>query len=175
MLAYPAITHPHKNHRFLCELLAGPLKRDDVQVVFAGGVGRAHDALVRRIEELNLGHRVVLVGRLDDADRDGLLAMSSALVFPSSYEGFGAPVIEAMALGTPVIAADATALPEVVGSAGQVLPLDAEAWSAAVDAAIEDRDLWRARGLARAATFRAVDSGRDLAGAYRRTLAPGSR
>lgn len=175
VLSYPAITHPHKNHRFLCDLLAGPLKRDDVQVVFAGGMGRAHDALVRRIDELHLGHRVVLVGRLDDADRDGLLAMSSALVFPSSYEGFGAPVIEAMALGTPVIAADATALPEVVGSAGQVLPLDAEAWSSAVDAAIEDRDVWQVRGLARAATFRAVDSGRDLAGAYRRTLASGGR
>lgn len=174
VLSYPAITHPHKNHRFLCELLAGPLRRDDVQLVFAGGAGRAHDALIRHIAELSLGDRVILAGRLDDRDRDGLIAMSSALVFPSSYEGFGAPVIEAMALGTPVIAADSTALPEVVGSAGQVVPLDVEAWSAAVDAAIHDREQWRMRGLARAAEFRAIDSGRDLASAYRLTLESGS-
>jgi alpha-1,3-rhamnosyl/mannosyltransferase len=175
VLSYPAITHPHKNHGFLCELLAGPLRRDDVQVVFAGGAGRVHEALIRRVAELHLGNRVVFAGRLDDRDRDGLIAMSSALVFPSSYEGFGAPVIEAMALGTPVIAADSTALPEVVGNAGQVLPLDAEAWASAVDAAIDGRDEWRMRGRARAAEFRAIDSGRDLASAYRRTLTSGSK
>lgn len=175
VLSYPAITHPHKNHGFLCELLAGPLRRDDVQMVFAGGAGRAHEALIRRVAELHLGNRVVFAGRLDDRDRDGLIAMSSALVFPSSYEGFGAPVIEAMALGTPVIAADSTALPEVVGNAGQVLPLDAEAWASAVDAAIDGRDEWRMRGRARAAEFGAIDSGRDLASAYRRTLTSGSK
>ena len=171
VLAYPAITHPHKNHLFLCELLAGPLRARDVQVVCAGGRGRAHEALERQIAASGLADRVKLVGRLNDADRDGLLTMSAALVFPSSYEGFGAPVIEAMAIGTPVIASNQTALPEVVGDAGQVVPLDVAAWAHAVDEALARRDMWRTRGLARSARFRAVDSGRDLAAAYHATAA----
>ncbi|MFM7046716.1 MAG: glycosyltransferase family 4 protein [Actinomycetota bacterium] len=170
VLAYPAITHPHKNHQFLCELLAGPLRNADVQVVCAGGEGRAHDALRRRIADEGLHERVKLVGRLNDAERDGLLAMSTALVFPSSYEGFGAPVIEAMALGTPVIASDRTALPEVVADAGQVVTLDVEAWAAAIESAVRGRDEWVRRGVARASQFRSVDSGRDLAAAYRCTM-----
>jgi len=169
VLAYPAVTHPHKNHLFLCDLVAGPLRERDVQVVFAGGQGRGHEDLQRRIAQAGLAERVKFVGRLNDADRDGLLAMAAALVFPSAYEGFGAPVIEAMALGTPVITSNLTALPEVVGDAGQVLPLDGAAWAAAIEGAISHRDDWRARGVARAAKFRAVDSGRDLAAAYRTT------
>lgn len=168
VLAYPAVTHPHKNHLFLCDLVGGPLRNRNVQVVCAGGQGRADDELRRRITNDKLEHRVKLVGRLDDADRDGLIAMSSALVFPSSYEGFGAPVIEAMALGTPVVVSNQTALPLVAGDAGQVLPLDVSLWAAAVDDAIAHRERWRVLGLARAAEFRAVDSGRDLALAYRR-------
>jgi glycosyltransferase involved in cell wall biosynthesis len=116
---------------------------------------------------------VKFVGRLNDADRDGLLAMAAALVFPSSYEGFGAPVIEAMALGTPVIASDHTALPEVVGDAGQVVPLDIAAWATAIDHAITHHELWRTRGFVRAAHFRALDSGSDLAAVYRKTAQAG--
>jgi alpha-1,3-rhamnosyl/mannosyltransferase len=170
VLSYPAITHPHKNHEFLCDVLAGPLRAADVQLVLAGGVGRAHESLLRRVAELGLGDRVILTGRLDEADRDGLVAMSAALVFPSSYEGFGAPVLEAMALGTPVVAADSTALPEVVGDAGQLVPFDVEAWADAINDAITRRNEWRARGLARAAQYRAIDSGRDLAAAYERAI-----
>jgi alpha-1,3-rhamnosyl/mannosyltransferase len=170
VLSYPAITHPHKNHHFLCDLVAGPLRDADVQVVFAGGTGRAHEKLRARVVSDGLGDRIRLVGRLDDQDRDGLLAMSTALVFPSLYEGFGAPVIEAMAIGTPVIASDRTALPEVVGDAGQVIALDVDAWAGAIADAISRRDEWSRRGRERAARFRAADSGRDLAAAYRHTL-----
>lgn len=167
ILAYPAITHPHKNHDFLCDLVDGPLRNLDVQVVCAGGQGRAHESLQRRLRERDLSSRLVFVGRLNDADRDGLLAMATALVFPSAYEGFGAPVIEAMALGTPVIVADSTALPEVVGSAGHVVPLDLEAWTAAIDDVTLQRTVWAQRGRERANQFRAIDSGHDLAAAYR--------
>ena len=54
-------------------------------------------------------------------------------MFPSEYEGFGAPVLEAMALGTPVICSDRAALPEVAGDAALVLPLDLDAWEGALD------------------------------------------
>lgn len=170
VLSYPAVTHPHKNHRFLLDLLAGPLRDLDVQLVCAGGEGRAHRFLERSIATLGLGDRVKLVGRLGDRDRDGLLAMSAALMFPSSYEGFGAPVIEAMALGTPVIASNCTALPGVVADAGYSLPLDADLWSQALRDVIERREDWRTLGLARATVFRTLDSGHDLAAAYRRVL-----
>ena len=72
-------------------------------------------------------------GRVSDADRDGLIAGAEALVFPSEYEGFGAPVLEAMALGTPVVCSDRAALPEVAGDAALVRPLDPDAWEGALD------------------------------------------
>ncbi len=79
-------------------------------------------------------------GRVDDDDRDGLIRLADALVFPSEYEGFGAPVVEAMALGTPVVCSDQAALKEVVADAGLVLPLDLEAWADALDRVASDRD-----------------------------------
>ena len=167
VLVFPAVTHPHKNHRFLLDVLAGPLRATDVQLVFAGGAGRAHDTVQHAISSLGLADRVKMVGRLGDRDRDGLLAMAAALVFPSSYEGFGAPVIEAMALGAPVIASNRTALPGVVGDAGYAIELDVQTWADAVADVIARREMWQQRGRTRAAEFRAVDSGRDLAAVYR--------
>ena len=67
------------------------------------------------------------------ADRDGLIGAAEALVFPSEYEGFGAPVLEAMAMGTPVVCSDRVALPEVAGDAALVRPLDPDAWKGALD------------------------------------------
>ena len=72
-------------------------------------------------------------GRVTDADRDGFIAAAEALVFPSEYEGFGAPVLEAMSLGTPVVCSDRAALPEVAGDAALVRPLTVEAWATALD------------------------------------------
>jgi alpha-1,3-rhamnosyl/mannosyltransferase len=168
VLVYPAVTHPHKNHRFLLELLDGPLRDADVQLVCAGGGGRPQHTVQRSIEALGLADRVKLVGRLGDRDRDGLLAMAAALVFPSSYEGFGAPVIEAMSLGAPVVASNLTALPDVVGDAGYAIDLDLQAWADAITDVISRRETWQQRGRTRAMQFRAVDSGRDLAAVYRK-------
>ena len=96
--------------------------------------------------------------------------MATALVFPSEYEGFGAPVLEAMALGTPVIASDRTALPEVVDGAGLVLPLELDAWAerSPRSTAVEASSSPPARE--RAAAFTAAGSAGDLLGAYRRAL-----
>ena len=96
--------------------------------------------------------------------------MATALVFPSEYEGFGAPVLEAMALGTPVIASDRTALPEVVGDAGLVLPLELDAWAGALAEVDLRRSELVAAGAERAAAFTAASSAGDLLGAYRRAL-----
>ena len=78
-----------------------------------------------------------------------------------------------MALGTPVICSDRTALPEVAGDAALVLPLELDAWKGALDEVAAHRDELIAAGLARAARFTTAASGRALAGAYRLTAAAG--
>ena len=103
---------------------------------------------------------------MPDAHRDGLLAAADALVFPSEYEGFGAPVVEAMALGTPVICSDQPALAEVVGDAGLVLPLEIDAWAPALEMVAARADAMRSAGRARARAFTTERSGAALVEAY---------
>jgi glycosyltransferase involved in cell wall biosynthesis len=163
----PAITHPHKGHRFLLDVLA---RTDDLRLVLLGGRGAADVDVEAAIATLGLTPRVVRPGRVPDAERDAIVAGAEALVFPSEYEGFGAPVLEAMALGTPVICSDRASLPEVAGDAALVTPLDVEAWIAALAALPARRTDLVARGRARAATFSARHSAEALVGAYRLAL-----
>jgi alpha-1,3-rhamnosyl/mannosyltransferase len=135
-------------------------------VVFAGGTGLADERVTRRIAELGLSERVIRTGRVRPADRDGLIAMAEAVVFPSQFEGFGAPVLEAMAIGTPVVASDSTALPEVIGDAGIVLPLVEGEWASALDVVRARRAELIAAGKTRAAQFTARASAEDLIRAY---------
>jgi len=139
-----------------------------VTLVLIGGTGLAEDDVCRRIASGVLGSSVAKLGRVSAADRDGLVAMAEAMVFPSEYEGFGAPVIEAMALGTPVITSDRASLPEVVGDAGLMLPLEVDSWMGALDDIRTQRDELQARGRRRALDFTAERSGATLASAYRR-------
>jgi glycosyltransferase involved in cell wall biosynthesis len=170
VLVFPAITHPHKGHRFLLRVMARHWSDPALRLVLLGGPGAVDDEVVADIERLGLAGRVVRAGRVPDTHRDGLVALADALVFPSEYEGFGAPVVEAMALGTPVICADLTALPEVAGDAGLVLPLDDAAWAGALDVVAERAGEMRAAGCERAARFTADASGRALARAYETAL-----
>lgn len=166
LIVYPAITHPHKNHRFLLELMARHWTDPDLRLVLLGGTGSAEAEVAADITRLGLGPRVIRPGRVPDAHRDGLVAAADALVFPSEYEGFGAPVVEAMSLGTPVICSDQPALAEVVGAAGLVLPLAPDAWADALDV-IADRTVeMRAGGRERARAFTIERSGAALADAY---------
>jgi alpha-1,3-rhamnosyl/mannosyltransferase len=165
---YPALTHPHKQHRFLLDLLAGPWSDPDLVLVLLGGRGLAEDDVAGAIAALELGPRVIRPGRVPAADRDGLIAGAEALVFPSEYEGFGAPVLEAMALGTPVVCSDRAALPEVAGDAALVRPLEQDAWKGVLDEI--DREAMAAAGRGRAAQFTTAASGAALAAAYRRCL-----
>ena len=168
-VVYPAMTHPHKRHRFLLDLLAGPWSDPDLVLVLLGGRGLAEDDVATAITALEVGARVIRPGRVPVADRDGLVAGAEALVFPSEYEGFGAPLLEAMALGTPVVCSDRAALPEVAGDAALVRPLELDAWKGVLDEI--DRESMAAAGRARAATFTTATSGAALAAAYRHCLA----
>ncbi|HSM67170.1 MAG TPA: glycosyltransferase family 1 protein [Ilumatobacteraceae bacterium] len=171
VLVFPAITHPHKGHRFLLDVMARHWHDPDLRLVLLGGAGSAEDEVVAAIDRLDLGRRVVRPGRVPDADRDGLIALAEALVFPSEYEGFGAPVVEAMALGTPVICSDQPALAEVVGDAGLVLPRELDAWADALDVLAQRSTELCVAGRRRAQAFTARRSGEQLAAAYRAALA----
>jgi alpha-1,3-rhamnosyl/mannosyltransferase len=164
---YPAITHPHKNHRFLIDLLASKWTDPDLALVLLGGRGLADDDVTAAVAAQGLGERVIRPGRVSDADRDGLVAAAEALVFPSEFEGFGAPLLEAMALGTPIVCSDRAALPEVAGDAAVVLPLNHDAWAESLDTVASRRELLVAAGHRRAALFTTRVAGERLAGAYR--------
>ena len=166
ILMFPAMTHPHKNHEFVLRMLAGPWRDDNLKLVMAGGHGLADTHVNQMIVELGLGDRAIRIGRVDANDRDGLIRLAEALVFPSMYEGFGAPVVEAMALGTPVIASDCASLPEVVGDAGLVLPLEESAWADALNEVGRRRTELIARGQTRSAQFTSAKSAEDLCVAY---------
>jgi glycosyltransferase involved in cell wall biosynthesis len=165
VIVYPAVTHPHKNHRFLIDLLASTWRDPDLRLVLIGGVGTAEPDVVAAADQ-----RIRRLGRVPAADRNGLLRMAEAMVFPSQYEGFGAPLIEAMALGCPVVSSDSTCIPAIVDGAGVVLPLERDAWVDALDRVGRDRAALVAAGRERAGSFTAAASGAALAEAYAAAL-----
>lgn len=170
VLVFPAITHPHKNHLFLLNLMAnggGSWANPELRMVFAGSSGLAEGEVRAAISQLGLLDKVVMPGRVSDADRNGLLAMADAMVFPSKYEGFGAPVIEAMRSGTPVICSDQGSLPEVVGTAGLVRSLNLSEWVNALDEVRTRRTDMVTAGRLRAQEFTAALSAHDLVEQYR--------
>jgi glycosyltransferase involved in cell wall biosynthesis len=172
---YPAVTNRHKNHRLLLEAFAKVVaERPEVRLVLTGTPGNADGEVRDAISRLDLTGHVTRAGRLADPAFERLLADAVALVYPSTFEGFGLPLTEAMAAGCPVIAADATALPEVVGDAGLlVAPGDRDAWVAAMLRLLDDDDLRAqliAAGHVRARAFTSAESARRLTDAYRLAL-----
>jgi alpha-1,3-rhamnosyl/mannosyltransferase len=168
-VVYPAITHPHKGHARLLDMM--PALDADVALLLVGGPGAAETDVMAAIRDRGLAGRVVRTGWVTDAERDALIAGAEALVFPSQYEGFGAPLVEAMTLDVPIVASAQPAVREVVGDAG-VLVADGdagrgEAWTAAVQDAIRRRDELVAAGRARRRAFTIEASGAALAAAYR--------
>ncbi|HEY7476772.1 MAG TPA: glycosyltransferase family 1 protein [Actinomycetota bacterium] len=170
---YPAITHPHKNHAMLVRAFARvAADRPDVALVLTGGAGTREDAVRADVARRGLGGRVRRLGRIPRPALDALLGRAAALTFPSRHEGYGLPVAEAMALGCPVLASDAGALPEVLGDAGVLLdPDDDGAWAEAMLRILDDTAL-RAdlveRGRRRAAALTPAETARRAVVAYRR-------
>jgi alpha-1,3-rhamnosyl/mannosyltransferase len=169
---YPAITYPHKGHEHLVRAFAGVARaRPEPLLVLPGGPAGREPDLLALIGELGLGDRVRRIGRVSDDELDALYREAVALVLPSRYEGFGMTVLEAMSRRCPVIAADATALPEVVGDAGLLVdPDDPAPWSAAMLELLDDPARHRRladAGEARARTFDWSRSARRLADVYR--------
>lgn len=127
----------------------------DLDLVIAGGKGWLYEDVFRRAARSPKRDRIRFIGYVDDADKPALYSAAAALVYPSFYEGFGMPPLEAMAAGTPVVASHVSSLGEVVGDAGLLVdPHDAGDIAAAMTAIIADpllADELRKRGRARAA------------------------
>lgn len=170
---YPAITYHHKNHITLVRALAEC--PPEIHLVLTGRPDAAEDELLAEIDRCGLAERVHRVGRVSSAEFESLMRNALLLAFPSRYEGFGLPVIEAMARDVPVLAADATALPEVVGDAGVLVdPDDIEAWAEAIRRIAEsdgERETLIARGRQRALEFEPENCARRLVAVYDEVLA----
>jgi glycosyltransferase involved in cell wall biosynthesis len=96
----------------------------DQRMAIVGGRGWRDDALAELIRRSPAAERIVMTGHVSDDDLVGLYRAADCFVYPSRYEGFGLPPLEAMACGTPVISSDRTSLPEVVGEAGLLVDPD---------------------------------------------------
>jgi len=139
----------HKNVQLLVEAMARVAKEErELRLVLAGPYQEPFASQLRqRIADLGLQDRVLLTGPLDQSNDDllHLYNAATALVFPSHYEGWCAPPLEAMACGTPVIASDVPAVAEVVDQAGILLPVaDTVAWAQAMQRMASDEG-WRRR------------------------------
>ena len=174
---YPATTNPHKDHRTLIEAFA-VLARDrpDALLVLTGASGPAEGDVRASVARLGLQRQVHRLGRVPAARLESLLREAVALVYPSRYEGFGLPLAEAMALGCPVIAARATALPEVAGDAGMLVePGDVAAWSTAMRTLLEDpalRETIAAAGIERVGFLTEGATATASVQAYRAAVGP---
>ncbi len=121
---------PRKNYQMLIRAFAPIAKEFPHNLAIAGGKGWLFDDILNEIEAQGLQGRVKFLGFVDDADLPTLYSDAALFAMPSIYEGFGIPILEAMACGAPVISSDASCLPEVVEDAGVLLsPNDQDAWT----------------------------------------------
>jgi glycosyltransferase involved in cell wall biosynthesis len=180
---YVGNLHPRKNLGRLIEAFARARRADTAlgvhQLVIIGTEHRfyprlASDGVAHALHQLSPGS-VVFTGKLDDEERDCLVSAAVALAYPSLYEGFGIPPLEAMALGTPVLASTAASMPEVLGDAALLVdPRDVDAIARglvrlATDAGL--RSQMRTRGRFRAAHFSVRNTGIRALDAFRSALA----
>ncbi len=163
---------PRKNLPFLVKAFDLAVHRGGIEhsLVLTGKKGWYYENLFNLIKELNLGQRVILPGYVADEDLPALYNGADLFCFPSLYEGFGFPPLEAMSCGTPVVAAKNSSIPEVVGEAGLLLSLkDADLWAkniVKVLASPKKLAELRHKGLERAKEFSWEKTARETSKVY---------
>ncbi|HOG45908.1 MAG TPA: glycosyltransferase family 1 protein [Anaerolineae bacterium] len=164
---------PRKNLTGLIEAFARLTAQRSLphELIIAGREGWLYEPIFARVQALRLHDRVRFLGFVADEDLPALYTLAGCLAYPSFYEGFGLPALEAMACGTPVVASSTSSLPEVAGPAALLVdPHDVDGLAAALDRALHDEQL-RA-GLCRAGRQRAAQftwrrAAQQLLAAYR--------
>lgn len=149
---------PHKNGDFLIRAFAQVAKQiEETALVFAGSKSRDADDLFLSAKRLGIAERVFMPGMISDDDLPALYAGARLFALPSLYEGFGLPLLEAMASGTPIVSSSASSLPEVAGDAGTIIePTNEEAWAKSMLGLLTNdalRHQYIQAGLKRASTF----------------------
>ena len=163
---------PRKNLPFLVKAYHEALKSGKINhnLVLTGKKGWYYESLFDLIKELKLEDKVILPGYVSDEDLPVLYNAADLFCFPSLYEGFGFPPLEALSCGTPVIAADNSSIPEVVGTAGILLPiLDEKVWAENITKVLTDKELHRKlseSGLEQAKKFSWAKTARETAKVY---------
>lgn len=145
------------------------------KLVLVGKCAWLYDETLRSIEEGKMKDSVILTGYVPQSDLPALYSGSVCFVYPSYFEGFGLPPLEAMKCGTPVIAGNRTSLPEVVGDAGILVdPFDVSAIAAAIERIVDDSDFRHqlsVRGLARSRIFDWRETARRTLNVYEQVVA----
>ena len=163
---------PRKNFAALVRAFDAIATRDrDLRLVIAGGRGWGDTGIDDAIATAQHSDRIALLGRVDEQTRADLLAGATALAYPSVYEGFGLPPLEAMAAGVPVLTTAVGGIPEVVGDAALVVPLDDDALANGLERLTTDDELratLRDRGRERAARYSWDRTAAELVELYRR-------
>jgi glycosyltransferase involved in cell wall biosynthesis len=156
-ILYVGTIEPRKNLTALLEAFHHLLATHDLRLVFVGKKGWLYEGFFRRLRELGLEDRVIFTGYVPDEDLPAIYSAADLFVFPSLYEGFGLPVLEAMACGTPVVCSNTSCLPEVAGDAALLVdPADVRALAGAMERALTDEALrvtLRARVMGKARGF----------------------
>lgn len=169
---------PRKNIPTLLEAVA-QLARPDVPLVLVGGRGWIYEEVFDRVERLGLSGQVRFAGYVDDEELPLWYNAAAVLAFPSFYEGFGMPVADALACGTPVVAAATSSIPEAGGDVALYFePRDAVELADRLRQALDDPEARRraaALGPAHAARFSWARSGAELAAVYQRAMVEPAR
>lgn len=152
---YVGQIQPRKNIVRLVEAFTEVAKTDhEVALVIAGGHGWLQQPIMAAIAKPPVRDRIHVLGAVPQSLLPALYWHADVFVLPSLYEGFGLPIVEAMACGTPVVTSDISALPEVAGNAAVIVnPHDTAALTAGIRTARDNHEVYRERGLVRAQQF----------------------
>lgn len=168
---------PRKNHLNLIKAFAKATRKKNgpAMLAIAGGKGWLYEETQQLVEKLKLENKVRFLGRVSDFDLVTLYSMADVFAFPSFFEGFGIPPLEAMACGAPIITSNTSSLPEVVGDAAiLVSPQDVDALSQAITRLIESetlREELRQKGFQRVQQFSWPQTARKMLAIYNRLYA----
>ncbi len=169
-----SVSHPHKNLHRLIKAYDILCKKHqvDCQLVIVGAKGRAQPALVSLVKKLSLGKRVIFTGWIPNEDLSFFYSQADLFVLPSLFEGFGIPILEAMAHGTAVVSSNSASLPEVAGRAALLVdPHNVEKIAEAMHRILTDETLRASlikKGFNRASQFSWEKTARQTLEVYKR-------
>jgi glycosyltransferase involved in cell wall biosynthesis len=170
-ILYVGLIEPRKNVEALVDAYHADSLHTEFDLVLAGNLGWGYAPLLAKVANSRVRNRIRMPGYVADADLPALFSMAAVFVYPSVYEGFGLPVLEAMACGTPVITSKVSSLPEVAGEAAILVdPSDPKALASALQSVLGDEHLGKSlseKGMQRAGLFTWEKTAQKTLGVYK--------